>query len=180
MNRPSRTPVPAALASIGLALALAACQTGGAGSPSAVSSAGTDDAAVAVSSSGDLGDFVVDADGRTLYIFLNDSPGTSACSAECAADWPPATVDGTSPSAGEGVTAELGTLERDDGSLQLTLDGWPLYRYAGDAAAGDTSGEGVGGVWFVGRPDGTVATPGTEPSADASAAESDEGGYRDY
>lgn len=180
MTRPFRTRVPAALASIGLALALAACQTGGAGSPSAVTSAGTDGAAVAVSSSADLGEFVVDADGRTLYVFLNDSPGTSACSAECAANWPPATVDGTSPSAGEGVTAELGTLERDDGGLQLTLEGWPLYRYAGDAAAGDTTGEGVGGVWFVARPDGTVATPGTEPSAESSAEESENDGYRDY
>ena len=71
-------------------------------------------------------------------------------------------------------------MEREDGSLQLTLDGWPLYRYAGDTAAGDTTGEGVGGVWFVARPDGTVATPGTEPSAGASAEESDGGGYRDY
>ncbi len=178
MNRPSRTTVPAALACIGLALVLAACQTGGAGSPSAVASAGADDAAVAVSSSADLGDFVVDADGRTLYVFLNDSPGTSACADECATNWPPATAERGSPSAGEGVTAELGTIERDDGGLQLTLAGWPLYRYAGDAAAGDTAGEGVGGVWFVARPDGTVATPGTQPSSEASA--SDSGGYDPY
>ena len=107
-------------------------------------------------------------------------PMAARARAECATNWPPATVDGTSPRAAEGVTAELGTLERDDGSLQLTLDGWPLYRYAGDAAAGDTTGEGVGGVWFVARPDGTVATPSSAPSAESSAEESDDGGYRDY
>jgi len=182
MNRPSRT---LAMAAIGLALLLAACQTGGAGSPSPVASAATDDAVVEVSSTADLGDFIVDAQGRTMYVFLNDTSGASACDAECATNWPPATVEeGTALAAGNGVTAELGTLERDDGTVQLTLDGWPLYQYAGDAAPGDATGEGVGGVWFVARADGSVPSPSGEasaaPSADASA--DDSGGYdpRDY
>ena len=181
MNRPSRIP---AIAAIGLALMLAACQTGGAGSPSAVASQVTD-AVVAVSTSGDLGEFLVDAEGRTLYVFLNDSPGTSVCEAECATNWPPATLgEGAALAAGDGVSAQLGTLERDDGTVQLTLEGWPLYRYAGDAAPGDATGEGVGGVWFVARADGSVPSPSgaasAAPSADASTEDS--GGYdpRDY
>jgi predicted lipoprotein with Yx(FWY)xxD motif len=170
MTRPSRSSLPAALVSIGLALALAACETGGAGSPAAAGSPGTDDAVVSVGSAGEVGEVVVDAEGRTLYVFLNDSPGTSVCTDECASAWPPSTVaEGTTLAAGDGVTAGLGTLERDDGTLQLTLDGWPLYRYAADAAPGDASGEGVGGVWFVARPDGTVAEPSEAPSAGASA-----------
>ena len=46
--------------------------------------------------------------------------------------------------------------ERSDGSFQLAAGGWPLYRFAGDVAAGDTTGQGSGGVWFVVAPDGTL------------------------
>lgn len=177
MNRPSRIPVPAMLG-VGLAVVLAACQIGNAGSPSVVGSAGAG-AVVEISSSTGLGEHLVDAEGRTLYVFLNDSPGTSVCEAECATNWPPATVEeGTPFTAGEGVTAELGTLARDDGSRQLTLAGWPLYRFAGDAAPGDATGEGVGGVWFVARADGRLPEASAAPSADASADES--GGYDPY
>jgi predicted lipoprotein with Yx(FWY)xxD motif len=162
-------------------LVLAACQTGDAASPSAVASAGTA-AVVAVSSSSELGEFLVDAEGRTLYVFLNDSSGTSVCSGDCETNWPPATLgEGQSP-AGSGVSAELGTIERDDGTLQLTLDGWPLYRYAADTAPGDATGEGVGGVWFVARADGSVPSPSSEPTSAASAeasAEASAGGSGD-
>jgi predicted lipoprotein with Yx(FWY)xxD motif len=179
MPLPSQTPVPASLVSIGLALVLAACQTGGAGSPSAVASPVTD-AVVAVSSSGDLGELLVDTEGRTLYVFLNDSPGTSECDGDCATNWPAALAEGAALAAGDGVSAELGIIERDDGTQQLTLDGWPLYRYAGDAAPGDATGEGVGGVWFVARPDGSVPSASSEPSADASADDSGAYDPRDY
>lgn len=176
MTRTSPSLFPVALGSIGLALALAACQSGGAGSPSAAGSPGTNGAVVAVGSAGEVGEVVVDAEGRTLYVFLNDSPGTSACTDDCAAAWPPATVaEDATLAAGDGVTAGLGTLERDDGTLQLTLDGWPLYRYAADTAPGDANGEGVNGVWFVARPDGTVAEPHESSSAEPSAGASADG-----
>lgn len=159
-----------ALAAAALAVLLVACQAGGAGSPSAASSAGAA-ALVTVAESGDVGTHLVDAEGRTLYVFLDDSPGTSACEGPCLDAWPPATVDaGASLATGDGVTAELGTLEREDGSLQLTLDGWPLYRYAADADPGQVTGEGVGGVWFVARADGSVPSPSAsaQPSAKPS------------
>ena len=180
MTRRSPHPSPA-WPLLALALVAAACQQAGAGSPSAAASGA--DAAVKVSTSTALGDRLVDAEGRTLYVFLNDSPGEqSTCGGGCAESWPAATVGAASPAAGNGVTADLGTLERADGTLQLTLDGWPMYRYAADAAPGDATGQGVGGVWFVARPDGSVAAPSADPSSGASAEASavESGGYDPY
>jgi predicted lipoprotein with Yx(FWY)xxD motif len=111
------------------------------------------EATVRVESS-DLGDIVVDADGNTLYVFLADEGTESTCYEECEDSWPPLTVDGD-PAAGEGIDGSLlGTTERTDGSVQVTLDGHPLYSFAGDEAAGDTNGQGVGDVWFVVSPSG--------------------------
>jgi predicted lipoprotein with Yx(FWY)xxD motif len=112
------------------------------------------DATLAVADS-DLGEILVDADGLTAYVFFSDEQGgPSTCYDECEAAWPPITVDGD-PVAGDGVDASLlGTTERDDGSTQVTYDGWPLYLFASDAAPGDTNGQGVGEVWFVIAPDG--------------------------
>ena len=96
------------------------------------------------------GKVLVDTEGRTLYLYTKDSqnkPGT--CEAACATTWPPEIVSGT-PVAGTGLDAgKLTELKRSDGTEQLAYNGWPLYRYAKDAKAGDDSGEGVGGIWFV-------------------------------
>ena len=90
----------------------------------------------------------------TLYIFTNDTPGTSNCNGQCASLWPPLLTNG-SPVAGQGVTSSmLGTVMRADGTTQVTYNSWPLYYYAKDSTAGDTNGEGVGSVWFVITPDG--------------------------
>jgi predicted lipoprotein with Yx(FWY)xxD motif len=101
-----------------------------------------------------LGDVLVDADGLTLYVFNSDTtPGESACNAGCVDIWPPVTVDGT-PTAGADVTAELATITRDDGKRQVTVAGKPLYRFSGDAKAGDTNGQGVIDMWYVVSPAG--------------------------
>lgn len=102
-----------------------------------------------------LGEIVVDGDGRTVYVFDNDTAdsGKSACSGTCLAAWPPVATTSDSPAV-DGVTGEVDTITRDDGSLQITLDGLPLYRYAPDEAAGDVTGQGVSGVWWVVGPDG--------------------------
>ncbi len=95
------------------------------------------------------GDFLVDAEGRTLYVFLNDQDGRSACTGECAENWPPLTVEGEA-TAGEGVgEGELGTIEREDGDTQVTYHDRPLYYFAADKNPGDVKGQGVGDVWFV-------------------------------
>jgi predicted lipoprotein with Yx(FWY)xxD motif len=95
--------------------------------------------------------FLVDQQGRALYLYTADTQngGNSECTADCLTQWQPVTVTGT-PQAGNGVNASLlGTLSREDGTLQATYNGWPLYTYAGDTAPGTTSGQGMGGAWFL-------------------------------
>ena len=104
----------------------------------------------------DLGAFLTDAKGMTLYIFLKDEPNKSNCYDACSQNWPPLLTEGA-PVAGEGVDASLlGTTEREDGSIQVTYNGSPLYYWAGDAAPGDTNGQGVKDVWFVISPAGDI------------------------
>lgn len=96
-----------------------------------------------------LGDVLADAEGLTLYMFDPDAQGASTCYDQCEQAWPPLTVDGE-PVAGEGVDESLlGVAAREDGSQQVTYDGWPLYYFAQDSAAGDTNGQGVNDVWWV-------------------------------
>jgi predicted lipoprotein with Yx(FWY)xxD motif len=105
--------------------------------------------------------FLVDSAGRTLYLFTNDAQnsGTSACMADCVAEWPPVTVTGM-PQAGTGVNAALlGTINRDDGTVQATYNGWPLYYYAGDLNPGDMNGQGMNSVWFVVSGEGNAIQP---------------------
>ena len=103
----------------------------------------------------DLGEVLVDAQGRTLYAFTPDSATSSACVDNCADLWPPTAAEGT-PTAGDGVNAKLPVITRPDGSKQVAADGHPLYEYAGDSAAGDTTGQGSGGKWFVLSADGSL------------------------
>jgi predicted lipoprotein with Yx(FWY)xxD motif len=89
----------------------------------------------------------------TLYTFDNDSNGESSCYDSCATNWPPLLVEeGAEPAAGEGVTGDIGTTERTDGTTQVTYDGWPLYYFAADSAPGDATGDGVGDVWHIAIP----------------------------
>ena len=145
---------------LALALGLAACSDstpryGGAGSSTSTSSAASGGAAaVDTASVGDLGTVLVDGSGRTLYLFESDTGSTSTCTGTCAGTWPAMTTTGD-PTAGMGASASmLGTTTRDDGSTQVTYNGHPLYRFAGDQAPGDTNGQGVGGIWWVVSPAG--------------------------
>jgi predicted lipoprotein with Yx(FWY)xxD motif len=120
----------------------------------------TSEAALATADVGDLGSIVVDGSGRTLYIFDKDTakPPTSNCNDDCAAMWPPVKAPSGTPKV-DGIDSSLvGTVERTDGSKQLTLKGWPLYRFASDDEAGEAKGQAVGGVWWVVGPDGTKIT----------------------
>jgi predicted lipoprotein with Yx(FWY)xxD motif len=104
-----------------------------------------------------LGTVLVDADGHTLYLFEEDTGSSSTCIDGCVTSWPPLVAEGA-PTAGEGATGQLGTTTRDDGTDQVTYAGHPLYRYSGDAAPGETNGQGLGEMWFVVAPDGTAIT----------------------
>jgi predicted lipoprotein with Yx(FWY)xxD motif len=98
-----------------------------------------------------LGRILVDAQGRTLYLFEKDKGGKSACSGACAKAWPPLMTSGKPKASGGANARMLGTTHRASGT-QVTYDGHPLYRFAGDAKAGQTNGEGstaFGASWYV-------------------------------
>ncbi|GAA4985669.1 hypothetical protein [Kitasatospora paranensis] len=169
----------AALLLPAIALGAAACSSGSSGStaapaatsapaassgapssapadPSAPASGGATGAVVAVHNSG-LGMILTDSQGRTLYLFEKDAPTMSNCDGACAVAWPPLTTDGA-PQAGTGVAAaQLGTLTRADHRVEVTYHGHPLYYFAGDHKAGDTTGQGskaFGAGWYVVTPAG--------------------------
>ncbi|MGZ8646821.1 MAG: COG4315 family predicted lipoprotein [Actinomycetota bacterium] len=101
-----------------------------------------------------LGTILVDSKGSTLYVFMNDTGDTSTCTGDCAASWPALIANGEVKGGGAVDASLLSTSARDDGTMQVTYNGHPLYHFSGDAAAGDTNGQGVGGIWFVVSPAG--------------------------
>ena len=139
-------------------VAISACSSA-ASSPAAVSQAPASAAAGSVAppsaaigsgktveakSVGSIGTVIVaGSNGMTVYQFSKDvkDSKTSACTGSCITKWPALTVPaGGTPTAGTGATGTLGTITRDDGSLQVTYNGLPLYFFSGDAAAGDANG----------------------------------------
>ncbi|OXM43888.1 hypothetical protein [Amycolatopsis alba] len=127
---------------------------------------------------GNLDPVVVNGAGLTLYRFDKDTakPSKSTCNGDCAKTWPPVLVTPGSKVFLAGVRkSAVGTVKRDDGTLQLTVGGWPAYRFAKDAKPGDTLGQGVGGTWFGLAPNGQKAQGGqpdesTSPQKPASSA----------
>ncbi|MCH7230357.1 hypothetical protein L0U85_05725 [Glycomyces sp. L485] len=105
-----------------------------------------------------LGQVIADADGMTLYLFTPDEGGESTCYDECAEAWPPLTGEGDA-SVAEGLDESLvGSVERDDGSMQVTYNSHPLYYWANDVAPGDVTGQGVNDVWYVLDAEGNAVT----------------------
>jgi predicted lipoprotein with Yx(FWY)xxD motif len=101
-----------------------------------------------------LGPTIVNAQGRTLYLFVKDGVRRSVCYGGCARVWPPALASGPLR-AGRGVeAAKLTTTIRRDHSRQLVYNGHPLYAMSGDSRPGDTVGEGFLGTWFAVSPAG--------------------------
>jgi predicted lipoprotein with Yx(FWY)xxD motif len=144
------------------ALIVAGCGGGGAsgGTPAKSTASG---ATVGVKRSG-LGNVLVDAKGRTLYLFEADKTTKSTCYGACASVWPPLSAAGA-PKAGPHVVAsQLGTTKRTDGTTEVTYHGHPLYYYAGDARPGDTKGQALdqfGAEWYVLAPSGSKIDEGS-------------------
>ena len=120
-------------------------------------------ASLTVKKSEQFGEYIADGEGKSLYLFKADTQGkggkeaTSACYDKCAGAWPPfITTD--KPTAGDGVNASLiGAIERRDGTMQVTYNGWPLYYFVKDQKPGDTAGqdiEGFGEEWYLLTPAG--------------------------
>ncbi|MDT7724444.1 MAG: hypothetical protein QOI21_1020 [Actinomycetota bacterium] len=97
-----------------------------------------------------IGPILTDQDGFTLYLFTKDTkkPSKSTCENACATAWPPVIAKGDIQL--EGVDKKIvSTVKRADGSDQVTVGGWPVYRFAKDTAPGEAKGQGVGGTWFT-------------------------------
>lgn len=155
---------------LGLSLLLAACGGGGAttapatavpatatAAPSQAPASAPAAAGAASVNLGDtsLGKVLVDGKGMTLYIFTADSGGASACYDKCAGAWPPLLSDGSAPTLGAGLDAgDFATIDRTDGTKQVTFYGMPLYFFSGDKAAGDVAGQGLNSKWYVIGADG--------------------------
>jgi len=102
----------------------------------------------------DLGQILVDGEGRTLYLFMPDEAGTPTCYEGCAQAWPPLLAEGEI-TVGSGLDdSDFSTATRTDGGDQVKIGSWPLYYFASDAAPGDTNGQGVSNVWYVVSPSG--------------------------
>ena len=151
-----------ALGALGGAAVLVAAAYGGSSSGS-----GAPKGALVALGKTTLGPILVDARGRTLYVFDKDRGGKSACDKACVKFWPPLTTR-TRPRAGAGVhKAMLGVTKRQDGRRQVTYAGHPLYAFVGDKTAGQTSGEGLtnfGAEWYAVAASGRTVEP-SKPSA---------------
>lgn len=107
------------------------------------------DASMVLNNEGTSGLHLVDAEGMSLYLFTNDERNVSNCSGGCAEAWPPLlTLENTL--AGDGLDLErVSSIERADGSNQVTYNGKPLYYFASVLNSGDTLGQDRGDVWFL-------------------------------
>ncbi|WP_089101973.1 hypothetical protein [Streptomyces hyaluromycini] len=140
---------------------------------------------------GNLNPVVVNGAGFTLYRFDKDTanPSKSNCNDACATTWPPVVVAPGGKIFIDGVDkSAVGVVKRDDGNLQVTIGGWPVYRFSKDLKPGDTNGQGVGGTWFGVTPDGKKAGvqdqggtggTGTGTAAATSVVLSDETNFGD-
>ncbi|MBQ1016724.1 hypothetical protein KBX71_02465 [Micromonospora sp. D93] len=104
-----------------------------------------------------IGETVTDVTGFTLYRFAGDSaePPASKCTGECAKSWPPVLIQAGGRVFVDGMkTDDIGAIRRPDGGVQVTIGGWPAYRFAGDTVPGDLNGQGADDAWFAFAPDG--------------------------
>jgi predicted lipoprotein with Yx(FWY)xxD motif len=123
------------------------------GKPAAEAEPAGEATPVSLGEASGVGKVLVDSEGMTLYYFQKDQKGSgkSKCEGACAEAWPPLTTEGE-PEAMKGVkTAMLATIEREDGSTQVTYAGWPLYTFVGDTKPGEDNGtdsKAFGASWY--------------------------------
>ncbi|MBP1930000.1 putative lipoprotein with Yx(FWY)xxD motif [Methanolinea mesophila] len=121
------------------------------------------DDSVTIASQGDLGLFLADDTGHTLYFFASDTPGKSVCTSTCIMLWPPFYADPlVIPSILK--SSDFTAVTRADGKQQLAYMGRPLYTYTGDKSPGEVNGEGFNDLWYVANITGAVPVPITVPT----------------
>jgi predicted lipoprotein with Yx(FWY)xxD motif len=154
-------------------------------------------ATVSAADNPSLGAVIVGATGMTLYHYAGDYGHVIKCTGSCATLWPPVVIAAmTKPVAGSGaVASKLGTLTRPDGTMQVTYNGYALYRFSGDKHAGQANGQGLEKQWYAINPSGalvktTASTtgPGSSSSSGSGSSSSSgsgtsgsgDGGYYNY
>jgi predicted lipoprotein with Yx(FWY)xxD motif len=118
-----------------------------------------------------LGKVLANPHGMTVYYYTADKPGSgvSNCTGSCATAWPPVIAPVRGP-AGVSLPGAIGYIVRANGQHQVTVNGYPIYRYAGDTAPGDVNGNGISGMWHVIKlTSGSSATPSSGSSSSGSS-----------
>lgn len=108
-----------------------------------------------------MGPYLVDTQGRTLYVYTKDQANQSICYNSCVVKWPPLLLCNTQGFRASNINIQLlGYTQRQDGSQQVTFNGFPLYYYYKDATPGMIAGQTVDAAWYVisptGQPHGVV------------------------
>jgi predicted lipoprotein with Yx(FWY)xxD motif len=147
-----------------LVLSTSSCKKNNAATPDNVSKND-----INVASNATLGQFLTNKQGLSLYMFANDADGNSSCTGDCEATWPPFTGDLSTLKLDAGLTAsDFASITTGSGKKQITYKGWPLYTYSPSGTdgygnttnvaepAGSTKGDGIGGLWFIAKPDYTI------------------------
>lgn len=164
----------------GLTAILASCGSSSTASSAATTSTNATNPVSGVVSSvssinSKYGQILASSSGVVYYVFMPDTPQSSACYGACAVTWPPVTVAGSStPSVSGGITKSLvSTITRTGGARQLTYNGHPLYTFKGDTGPNTTNGEGInhfGGYWYVVNVSGQPVTIPASGQASATSA----------
>jgi predicted lipoprotein with Yx(FWY)xxD motif len=168
-----------------IAAGVAACGGGDDDSGDMTTAGSEAGSTVSVESLGDSGEVLVDEQGAALYTNDRDTPSKIACTGDCTSVWVPVSTPNAAPTSDDSsVEGKLGTIDRPDGTRQVTFDGKPLYSFVEDgpgAVTGDGLADSFGGtefVWTAARSSGGPAGPGGGAETDTS--EEDDGARYGY
>ncbi|MDA8071671.1 MAG: hypothetical protein M0Z82_08720 [Actinomycetota bacterium] len=186
-RRVRRSPLAALALLLAGGVVLAACSSTSSSAAAATrsptsSSSSSTSAALRTATSSTYGTYLTNSSGYAVYTLSSDPPNKSTCSGACVALWPPLVVSGT-PAVASGVSsADVGTITRSSGHIQVTYNHHPLYTFTHDTAPGQTHGEGIvafGGTWTLMSPSGKPIAPTAKAAAPAksSSTSSSSGGY---
>jgi predicted lipoprotein with Yx(FWY)xxD motif len=166
-----------------IAVGVGACGGGDDDSGDTTMAASEAGSTISVESLGDAGEVLVDEQGAALYTNDRDTASKIACTGECTSIWVPVSAQNGAPTSDDSsVEGKLETIDRPDGTRQVTFDGKPLYSFVEDgpgAVTGDGLADSFGGtefVWTVARTSGGSAEPGGGAETDTSEEEGG-GGY---
>jgi predicted lipoprotein with Yx(FWY)xxD motif len=107
-----------------------------------------------------IGTYISDGAGRTLYRFDLDKKKKSTCNGDCAIAWPPLLIKSPGKIYPKGIDPKLiSYIERADHSCQVAIAGRPVYYFVGDNKPGDINGQGINGKWFAVGPTGARTKP---------------------